>query len=71
VQLSLKAAAHGASAKRFAGEDDYGEQLRVNYFAFLWLQNVMSFFFKSDGGHVFSCWFFISLALIIGWRMSF
>jgi hypothetical protein len=46
VQLSLKAAAHGASAKRFAGEDDYGEQLRVNYFAFLWLQNVMSFFFS-------------------------
>jgi len=25
VQLSLKVAAHGASAKRFAGEDDYGE----------------------------------------------
>ena len=46
MQLSLKAAAHGASAKRFAGEDDYGEQLRVNYFAFLWLQNVMSFFFS-------------------------
>jgi len=25
VQPSLKVAAHGASAERFAGEDDYGE----------------------------------------------